>query len=217
MSGAHSERLKAKLKAKIDPNHPVYIRLHRAISWIKAAEQLSKDKDLQIVNLWIALNACYAISGDRFNNSERTKLSEFLEKLIHVDKEQRIYDLFWFTYPGSVRILMGNKYVFRLFWENLRGEGEPWEPKFIQENEKVLQLLSQPGRSVELVNRVFNRLYEMRNQIVHGGATYASQTNRDQVRDSAAILFSFLPIVVDIMIDHPDEAWGEIHYPVVAD
>ena len=113
--------------------------------------------------------------------------------------------------PSGIQILFKNP-----FWQFLRGEEHDWETKFASENLRVIQLLSDPTRSVELVNKVFSRLYEMRNQIVHGGATYGSQTNRDQVRDSAAILATFLPIVVDIMIDYPDEAWGDIHYPVVS-
>lgn len=32
---------------------------------------------------------------------------------------------------------------------------------------------------------LFDRLYVLRNQIIHGGATWNSSVNRDQVRDGA--------------------------------
>ena len=47
----------------------------------------------------------------------------------------------------------------------------------------------------------------MRNQLIHGGATYQSRVNRDQVRDSANLLGKLIPLIIEIMIDNPDEAW----------
>ena len=62
---------------------------------------------------------------------------------------------------------------------------------------------------------VFDRLYVLRNQLVHGGSTWNSAVNRDQVRDGAVILGFLMPVFVDIMMDHPDEDWGKPFYPVV--
>ena len=81
-----SERLKSKLKAR-DRSHDegFYRRLHRDISWLKAAEENHDCQDLQIISYWISLNSCYAISGyvDRF--AESNKLTEFFEKVIEAD------------------------------------------------------------------------------------------------------------------------------------
>ena len=51
--------------------------------------------------------------------------------------------------------------------------------------------------------------------LVHGGATWNSQVNRDQVRDGAAIPAFLMPVFVDVMMDHPDEDWGRPFYPGV--
>ena len=69
--------------------------------------------------------------------------------------------------------------------------------------------------TVEVLSRVFDRLYVLRNQLVDGGATWNSRVNRDQVRDGAAILAFLLPVFVDVMMDNPGEAWGRPFYPVV--
>ena len=69
--------------------------------------------------------------------------------------------------------------------------------------------------TVRVLRLVFDRLYVLRNQIVHGGATWNSQVNRDQVRDGAAILAFLMPVFVDVMMDHPHEDWGRSFYPVV--
>jgi hypothetical protein len=64
---------------------------------------------------------------------------------------------------------------------------------------------------------LFDRLYVLRNQVVHGGATWNSSANRDQLRDGTRILGTLLPTIVDLMMDHPAEDWGRPWYPVVAD
>ena len=55
----------------------------------------------------------------------------------------------------------------------------------------------------------------LRNQLVHGGATWNGQVNRDQMRDGAAILAFLVPVFVDIMLDHAHEDWGDAFYPVI--
>ena len=62
---------------------------------------------------------------------------------------------------------------------------------------------------------MFDRLYVLRNQLVHGGATWNSRVNRDQVCDGAAILAFLMPVFVDVMMDNPGEDWGRPFYPVV--
>ena len=57
--------------------------------------------------------------------------------------------------------------------------------------------------TVEVLSLVFGRLYVLREQLVHGGATWNSQVNRDQVRDDAAILAFLMPVFVDVMMDNP--------------
>ena len=69
--------------------------------------------------------------------------------------------------------------------------------------------------TVEDLSLVFDRLYVLRNQLVHGGATWNSRVNRDQVRDGAAILAVHMPVFVDVMMDSPGEDWGRPFYPVV--
>ena len=67
----------------------------------------------------------------------------------------------------------------------------------------------------KLLSILFDRLYVLRNQLVHGGATWNSEVNREQVRDCAAILGCVLPVFIDLMMDHPEEDWPMPHYPVV--
>ena len=211
-----STKLKSKLKS-LDRSHNegFYIRLHRAISWLKAAEENDDCKDLQIISYWITLNSCYAISGDVDRFAESSKLTEFFEKVIEVDKHGTIYELFWTEFSGMIRILLNNPYIYKRYWLYQRGQVSGWKEEFERDNLRAVRLLQNPDRSVELIQLAMRRLYQMRNQLIHGGATYKSSVNRDQVRDSANLLGRLIPLIIGIMLDNPEEAWGDIYYPVV--
>ena len=211
-----STKLKSKLKS-LDRSHNegFYIRLHRAISWLKAAEENHDCQDLQIISYWITLNSCYAISGDVDRFAESSKLTEFFEKIIEADKKGTIYELFWTEFPGMIRVLLNNQYIYNRYWLYQRGQVSSWKEEFKRDNLRAVRLLQNPDRSVELIQLVMRRLYQMRNQLIHGGATYKSSVNRDQVRDSANLLGRLIPLIIEIMLENPEEAWGEIYYPVV--
>ena len=91
---------------------------------------------------------------------------------------------------------------------------EDWEEWFRASERRFRRALEERD-TVRVLRLVFDRLYVLRNQIVHGGATWNSQVNRDQVRDGAAILAFLMPVFVDVMMDNPHEDWGRPFYPVV--
>jgi hypothetical protein len=66
-----------------------------------------------------------------------------------------------------------------------------------------------------ILSTLFDRLYVLRNQLIHGGATWKSSVNRDQVKDGRKILSFLVPLFIDIMLDNPNEPWGAPCYPVV--
>ena len=112
--------------------------------------------------------------------------------------------------------LLHNRYVFNPFWQHHNGIGgyEDWEERFRASERRFARAL-RARNTVEVLSLVFDRLYVLRNQLVHGGATWNSRVNRDQVRDGAAILAFLMPVFVDVMMDNPGEDWGRPFYPVV--
>ena len=62
---------------------------------------------------------------------------------------------------------------------------------------------------------MFDRLYVLRNQLFHGGATWNGKVNRDQLRDCSRLLSKLVPLIIALMMDNPDTDWGEAVYPVV--
>lgn len=214
---AGATTLKAKLK-RLEHAHAEHsrIRIHRAISWLARAEAEEKDLDARFIFLWIAFNAAYAQEFG-FETTERRLLGDFLLKLLAVDGERRLHRIVFEKYSGPVRLLIDNRYVFEPFWRALREHDSSgqWEEAFSRSQRTALASIM--GNQTQIVLAiVFDRLYVLRNQLVHGGATWKSKLNRSQVRDGVNLLQSLVPIILDLMLDHPTLDLGAISYPVVA-
>ncbi|HMM14824.1 MAG TPA: HEPN domain-containing protein [Parvibaculum sp.] len=211
--------LKAKQRAIRDGfPETMGLRAHRAISWIGRAEACGDDEDARFIFLWIAFNAAYADEQEFQSaaSSERAAFVDYFRRVVTHDKNRRIYKALWQRFSGPVRMLMDNRYVFNPFWQHHNGiDGfEDWEEKFRASLRSFAQAF-QAGDSVRVLSFVFDRLYVLRNQLVHGGSTWNSGVNRAQVRDGSAILAFLMPVFVDLMMDNPQEDWGRPFYPVV--
>lgn len=219
-NGLDHAALKAKQRA-IRGGFPetMGLRAHRAISWIGRAEACGEDDDARFIFLRIAFNAAYADEQEfkAIAPGERAAFVEYFVRLVALDEDQRIYKALWQRFSGPVRMLMENQYIFNPFWQYHNGidEFEDWEDRFAASSRSFASSF-QTGDSTRVLSFVFDRLYVLRNQLVHGGSTWNSDVNRAQVRDGAEILGFLMPVFIDIMMDNPNENWGKPFYPVVA-
>jgi hypothetical protein len=192
------------------------LRVHRALSWLGRAEQERDDLDVRFILLWIGFNAAYAADIDAALTGEREQFKTFFSDLVKLDREHRIYDVVWKRFPNEIRLLLSNKFVFAPFWSHLNGvlgNGD-WAERLAASHRAVNSAMAKHD-TPRILSIIFDRLYVLRNQLIHGGATWNSSANRDQVRDGAAVMGSLLPIFIDIMMDHPEHEWGMPYYPVV--
>jgi hypothetical protein len=198
---------------------PVRLRTHRALSWLERAENEPFDDDARFLFLWIAFNAAYAREiPDRDRFGERRVRMNFLRELIAADEEDLLYHAVWRQFPKSIRVFLDNKYVFQPFWDYQNGRitQDEWEAKFRFSKAAATKALGRMD-TAKVLAILFERLYVLRNQLVHGGATWNSRTNRAQVADGARIMETFVPIVIHLILARPDRPWGEPCYPVVQD
>lgn len=190
------------------------LRLHRAFSWLQKAEQ-DEDLDSQFISLWIAFNAAYARELDEAK--DRAIFNEFLLRICAFDVDQQLYDLVWQKFSQSIRLLMDNPFVFQPFWDFHNGkiDEKAYNLAAIKEREYFLSALEKQ-RTARILEVMFSRLYTLRNQIMHGGATYKSSVNRAQLRDGCSILKLLIPTMLKIMMEnHAEIDWGKPFYPVV--
>lgn len=221
MDQAYFERLKARQRSERSKYRPAFgLRIHRAISWVGRAEAAFQegDSDAAFVFYWIAFNAAYAgeISEDEgAAPSARSEFSGYFTKLLAVDTSKTIYSAIWQHFSGPIRVLLENKYVFSPFWSAQRSaDRESWTESFDRASSRARKALA-ANDTQYILEVVFDRLYVLRNQIVHGGSTWNSEVNRSQVRDGVSILKFLVPAFVDLMMDRPDDDWGTPFYPVV--
>ena len=203
-------------KERADHPEGLALRVHRALSWLHRAEQ-SEDEDGRFIFLWIAFNAAYANELGEQRMLEGEKFNRYLARLVELDNDHRLYGLIWQRYSGAIRVLLDNVYVYQPFWDYSNGlaSGEDWEERFAAAKHAANVALASKNTTLAL-SVVFNRLYTLRNQLVHGGATWNSSMNRQQLRDANAILGDIVPVIIGIMMDNTELVWGDASYPPVS-
>ena len=99
-------------------------------------------------------------------------------------------------------------------YQNLEISEREWLDRFERHKSSANRA---PGRmNTEKVLAVsFDRLYVLRNQLIHGGATWNSGINRSQLNDGAKILGLLVPVIIHLMMENPQAHWGDPRYPVV--
>ena len=112
--------------------------------------------------------------------------------------------------------MLDNPYVFNPFWEFQRGriDESEWKDRVASAKKSAQSALTN-GNTPMLLWLVFNRLYTLRNQLIHGGATWDGKVNRDQLRDCTRLLGRLVPVIIVLMMDNQNAVWGDTVYPVV--
>jgi hypothetical protein len=202
---------------------PFTLRMHRALSWLQRAEAAGDDDDVAFVCLWIGFNAAYAqdlVDGAHGGTSERQAFRNFMADVCALDTGKTLSALVWQVFPGPIRLLLDNRYVFQPFWDalnNPRSDGstpDHWREAFDEARQRVHRALAQQDTE-RVLYEMFVCLYTLRNQLMHGGATWNSSVNRAQVRDGRALLARVLPVMLGVMMDNPARFEGRPFYPVV--
>lgn len=192
------------------------VRIHRAISWLDRAEQ-AQDLDGKFIYLWISFNAAYSQNQySELRSSDAELFKSFIDTIVALDQAKVLYHQLWSEFTQSVRVLLDNQYIYQPYWNHLNGiEGyEDWQQSFNDAKRVAITAIINKDTAVAM-QVVFTRLYTLRNQIMHGGSTYDSSANRQQLRDGVKILSALTPLIIEIMMNHPDEYWAPHSYPVV--
>jgi len=217
----HPESLKTKQRALREGfSLPLALRVHRALSWLRRAEDEEADEDVRFILLWIGFNAAYAgdVSAALEQGSVRARdqFTDFFVTLIRFDSTHRIYDMVWQQFSQEIRLLLDNHYVFQPFWlyQNGSADHADWQDRLERSRTSVGAALRR-NDTARILSILFDRLYVLRNQLVHGGATWNSEVNRAQVRDGSSVLGCLLPVFIDLMMDNPGHEWPMPNYPVV--
>ena len=218
----HPEALKEKQRSLREGfQTPLALRVHRALSWLRRAEAEDQDHDVRFILLWIGFNAAYAGDVEASASSsapegERGLFQAFFSTLVKFDARHRVYDAVWQRFSQEIRLLLDNRYVYHPFWQHQNGAAghADWEQK-LERSRTAIKHALRDHDTARILSILFDRLYVLRNQLVHGGATWNSDVNRDQVRDGASILGCLLPIFIYLIMYNPEHRCPMPNYPVV--
>jgi len=98
--------------------------------------------------------------------------------------------------------LINNQYVYQQFWDlqNEKISEAEWL-KLFQKNKAAANRALGKMDTGKILSIVFERLYTLRNQLIHGGAIWNSAVNRDQLRDGAKLMNQIVPAIISIMLN----------------
>ena len=187
----------------------------------------SGDLDAAFIFYWIAFNAAYE-SGSLGGVLNRTQAAQhfrnYFRKIIGSDSGKAICSAVRSDLGSQIRKLLDNRYVFEPYWKQQHGltENKGWKREFDSSKRRAALAIEHMCRTnvaaaekaEDVLCELFDRLYTLRNQLLHGSATWNSSVNRSQVETGATIMSFLVPHFIDVMIEHPD-GWGAPRYPVV--
>lgn len=194
------------------------LRSHRAVTWLcRSDEVFDTDPDAAFIFAWISFNAAYARDlGNDPGSPARSVFQDFFTALVAADPNGRIAHELWYQHEGLIARLLDNRFIFNPFWRFHNGDLSfaDWQERFDRAKEIAREAIERENTPLVL-SIIFDRLYVLRNQLIHGGATWGSRVNRNQVTDGTEILHCLMPIFIDTMVSATDRDWGAAHYPVI--
>lgn len=204
--------LEAKWKTNFlwQKRNPFNNRIRRALSWLARAEREWEryDPDAVFIFYWIAFNAVYADdSPETYDLKEDEKFADYFSRIAELDASRDVFNAIWKEHNQSIRDLLDNQFVYKPFWKS----AYDWRTRFENDVNRLEDAITSKQTDA-ILDLIFARLYVLRNQLLHGAATWRGATNRDQVEDGAAIMAFLLPHFINSMLDNPDKGWGQPPY-----
>ncbi len=198
----------------ISPDHATTIRVHRACSWLQRVEEISppgSDDDLALVGQWVAFNALYGRWDQAAQQPcpDRDSWRQFMDRILKLDQNKRLADVLQEHKPLVMSILE-SEYLSSYFWQ------EPGPQRAGKSRKSMYEARTWylEGRWTMILDRLLERIYLLRCQLMHGAATHGGKLNRIPLRRCVMMLGHLLPAVILVLADHgADEDWGEMCYP----
>lgn len=203
----HKDRLHDQIA-----EHPTNIRFHRACSWMQRAEQATKDDlDFALLSHWIAFNSLYGHWDHEAKEPHPDNVSwrRFVERMLRLDGGSHIVDALVENKP-LVMSIFEDEFLSRFFWQEPTGKRASQSKKTMYDARTwFIQ-----GSWLLILDRLFERIYLLRCQLVHGASTFNSSLNRTSIRHCYQAMDHLMRAFLQVLINFgSDEDWGAMCYP----
>ena len=180
-------------------------RIHRSLSWLAKSER-ENEPDANFVFLWISFNGAY--SNQKHNHGYDIR-SDFFTLIYHYG-EKEIDEIIKTHFKNEIYPILSNKYLMESYWHEKGYKYEDEKRKDI--NIAHDELNKTKKDCCKILEKLFQRLNILRNQIFHGYTTYNSSVNRISVTTASKLMQIFVPLFLEVMMKHHEENWGEIDF-----
>lgn len=203
---------------KGSPSEEFTVRICRVQTWLgradKAAE--SDDPDVAFVLYWIAFNAAYARDPSSKSNALQA-IGQYFDDILDVDRQHAVHDAIGNECRDRIETLVEIEYLIDSYWvyanspNGGRQSKKVWMQVLNDDRQAIRGAFQIDDRenTMRILQIVFQRLYVLRNQLMHGGAQFESHYNRDSVWDGVHIMERLVPIFLRIMRANQDKEWGQ--------
>jgi len=202
--------IKNRLKQKPDGDSTA-IRIHRAFSWMAQAEENESDLDLNLVYRWIAFNALYGqwVEESREPAPDKETWGKFVDRILALDSAKQIEGTL-IEHKKLVMTLLDDEYLSRFYWKDPTDQ-QAKKSKKLKYKARTWYL---EKRWALIMDKVMERIYLIRCQLMHGAATHNSKLNRTSLKRCSIMLGHLLQAFIVVIIDNgADEDWGVMCYP----
>ncbi|PHS10625.1 MAG: hypothetical protein COA78_11240 [Blastopirellula sp.] len=157
-----------------------------------------------------AFNALYGQWDERLQSPkpDRESSRTFVDSTLRLDQNNALADALT-EHKRLVMTLLDDEYLSSFFWK------EPTDRRAKQSKKSMYDARSWylEGRWTMILDKVIERVYFMRCQLVHGAATHGGRLNRTALRRCVMMMQRILPAILVVWIDHgADEDWGPMCY-----
>jgi len=186
-------------------------RLRRARSWSVAASRYRTDIDIQFICYWISLNALYGgLAGDplkhdaplyTLSDGDSFPVDRDLSELIHLMCRLDRHHLLKAVKSIDPQVLsdtVGDRWTSGLYWQNVYSR-RPVDTRRLSSRRQRVQDALKLNQVEALLHVVLARILELRNQVVHGGASYYISKNRDSLNPAVTVLAILVPAFIEVM------------------
>jgi hypothetical protein len=192
------------------------IRLHRAISWLERAEAIAPaSAEAEFLFLWIALSSLYGSwsKATSFPMADSGTRPHFIKDVFTWDPDP--FRAFVEQNRKHIHLLIACKHLTMRFWSTPE---DPAAGSVAAKDAEMLDWEIGRGHVGWVLERLTDRIYVLRSQVVHGASTAGSYVNRQVFTEAHYLLQRLVPLCVQVALTKGREKkWPEICYPPTGD
>jgi hypothetical protein len=164
-----------------------------------------------LLSQWIAFNSLYGQwDGEALEPvTDNVCWRHFVDRMLSLDEGNHVIDALMENKP-LVMTIFDDEYLSRYFWQ------EPTEERANRSKKTKFDARTWylQGNWTLILDRLIERIYLLRSQLVHGAATYNGRLNRTSIRHCSQMMDHLLRAFLLVWIHYgADEDWGIMCYP----